>query len=73
MLEVTSTDDLAEWIDTYAVTGRVGWDQDEAVWETYHAVSGRPQYAVIDRDFVLLEVTRDHEEAEAVALDALEP
>jgi len=71
LIEVESTADVAEWVEEFDVTGRVGWDTDRSVWKTYHVESGRPQYAVIDQDFVLLEVTRDHDLAEDVALDAL--
>ncbi len=53
------------------MTGRVGWDEHKDVWKAYHAYDGRPQYAVIDRDFVLIEVTRDHDAAEQAAIDAL--
>jgi hypothetical protein len=68
---VASTDDVASWIEEFDVTGKVGWDQGRAVWSAYHVESGRPQYAVIDRDFVVVEITRDHDAAEAAALEAL--
>jgi len=53
------------------VTGKVGWDQGREVWGAYHVESGRPQYAVIDRDFMVVEITRNHDDAEAAALEAL--
>ncbi len=62
---------MASWIEAFDMTGRVGWDQGRKVWGAYHVESGRPQYAVIDRDFMVVEITRSYDDAKAAALEAL--
>jgi len=72
LVEVEEVGEVGEWIDAFDITaGKVGWDTDWTVWDTFHVERGRPQYAVLDRDFVLIEVTRDHDLAEEAAIDAL--
>ena len=64
-------DDVQAWIDTFDVTGEVGWDEHREVWQAYRSDSARPQYAVIDRDFVVIERTHSHDAAAQAAIDAL--
>ena len=63
--------DLADWADAFGVTHDVGGDYDDAVWDAYADGYGRPQFAVIDREFGLLHVGRDQGAAQQVALQAL--
>ena len=71
LVDVDSVDDVNAWAAEFDVTAKVGGDYDRSVWKAYHVQSGRPQYAVIDRDFVVQLVTRDHDEAEAEAVRLL--
>jgi hypothetical protein len=59
------------WVEAAAITHLVGGDYDEAVWETYHQDPGRPQYLVIDRDFVVVHGGRIQSEAEELAASLL--
>jgi hypothetical protein len=63
--------DMAQWVDEFEISHPVGGDYDDAVWDAYTETYGRPQFAVIDRDFDLVYVDRDLDGAEQAVMDAL--
>ncbi len=69
--DTDSTDDLQDWVDEFDVTHLVGGDYDDAIFDAFSEGAGRPQFAVIDRDFDLVHVGRDQDEAQQVVLDSL--
>ena len=49
----------------------IAGDYEHAVWDAYNQRVGRPQYIVIDRDFVVVHGGRDQQEAEELAASLL--
>lgn len=59
-------------MDTFGLTFPVGGDFDLEVWDAYHQMDGRPQYAVIDRNFDVVYIGTHRLNAEARVIEALE-
>ena len=70
-MEVEDQADLASWVEEFDLTHPVGGDYDWRVWDAFHLTDGRPQYAVIDTDFVLIHVGTNRVEAEEIAAGLL--
>lgn len=67
---VSGIDEVQEWIDGFEITHVVGDDGDRAVLELYTDRPGRPQYAVVDRGFDVVDIGLSRDEAfEAVLLE----
>jgi hypothetical protein len=71
LVETETRADLAEWVESFDITHPVGGDYAWRVWEAYHQQEGRPQWVVIDRDFVLVHGGRIQSEAEDLAASLL--
>jgi len=70
--DLVEPEEVTEWEQAFDIqAGTVGWDEVDNVWDTFHDGPGRPQFVVLDRDFMVVDVTHDEAQAEAAALDAL--
>lgn len=65
--------ELEHWATEFGITHFVGLDTDRAVvWDLYSSISGRPQYAVLNRNLDIVFEGRSRTEAEEVALVLLD-
>lgn len=65
-------EDLEAWATEFGLTHAVGDDDDRLVLDLYTERAGRPQYAVVDRGFDVVEVGLTRDEAFALVLEELE-
>lgn len=52
----SSADQLDQWVERYEITHPVAGDFDRAILDLYTERPGRPQYAIVNRDFQLVVV-----------------